>query len=81
MKAHGGLIDIQGVTVAKVDDKVRLQSVETFFDPMDMFHQISPSGAAEKVALSPGKDITMQLHGDEDATEEAPAVCPFVPGK
>lgn len=40
IKAHGGLIDIQGVTVAKVDDKVRLQSVDTWFDPMEMFRQI-----------------------------------------
>jgi hypothetical protein len=34
-KAHGGLIEIQGITVAKVDEKIRLQSVETWFDPME----------------------------------------------
>ncbi|KAL6710778.1 hypothetical protein ACN47E_007835 [Coniothyrium glycines] len=44
-KAHGGRIDIQGVTVATVNDKVQLQSVRTWFDPMDMFRQIAPSGA------------------------------------
>ncbi|KAK8240611.1 putative pathogen-related protein [Phyllosticta capitalensis] len=47
-KAHGGPIDIQGVTVAKVDDKVRLQRVETWFDPMDMFRQIAPQGIVNK---------------------------------
>ncbi|KAK8178926.1 hypothetical protein BKA81DRAFT_383453 [Phyllosticta paracitricarpa] len=47
-KAHGGSIDIQGVTVAKVDDKVRLQRVETWFDPLDMFRQIAPEGIVNK---------------------------------
>ena len=44
IKAHGGNIDIQGVTVAKVDDAVRLQSVDTWFDPMEMFRQIAGNG-------------------------------------
>lgn len=47
-KAHGGPIDIQGVTVATVNDKVQLQSVRTWFDPMDMFRQIAPNGAVKK---------------------------------
>ncbi|KAL1633049.1 hypothetical protein SLS56_003120 [Neofusicoccum ribis] len=47
-KAHGGSIDIQGVTVATVDDKVRLQRVETWFDPMEMFRQIAPQGIVNK---------------------------------
>jgi len=64
-KAHGGQIDIQGVTVAKVDDKVRLQSVETWFDPMEMFRQIAPTGAVSKVPQS------TQLHRDfEDEHEK-----------
>ena len=32
-KAHGGQIDIQGITIAKVNDKLQLQSVEVWFDP------------------------------------------------
>ncbi|KAF2083332.1 hypothetical protein K490DRAFT_20668, partial [Saccharata proteae CBS 121410] len=47
-KAHGGQIDIQGVTVASVDDKLRLQKVETWFDPLDMFRQIAPNGIVNK---------------------------------
>jgi hypothetical protein len=47
-KAHGGAIDIQGVTVATVNDKVQLQSVRTWFDPMDMFRQIAPNGVVKK---------------------------------
>ncbi|RAR08346.1 pathogen-related protein [Stemphylium lycopersici] len=47
-KAHGGSIDIQGVTVATVNDKVQLQDVRTWFDPMDMFRQIAPNGAVRK---------------------------------
>lgn len=42
--AHGGTIDIEGITVAHVNDKVQLQKVETFFDPMAMFRQICPDG-------------------------------------
>ena len=47
-KAHGGPIDIEGVTVAQVDDAVRLQSVETWFDPLEMFRQIAPGGVVNK---------------------------------
>ena len=53
-KAHGGAIDIQGVTVATVNDKVQLQSVRTWFDPMDMFRQIAPNGAVKKEAVDKG---------------------------
>jgi len=47
-KAHGGPIEVFGVTVATVDDKVRLQKVETWFDTTAMFRQISPDGALSK---------------------------------
>lgn len=51
-KAHGGPIDIQGVTVATVDDKVRLQAVDTWFDPLDMFRQIAPNGVVNKEVMN-----------------------------
>lgn len=51
-KAHGGPIDIQGVTVATVDDKVRLQSVDTWFDPLEMFRQIAPGGIVNKETMN-----------------------------
>jgi len=47
-KAHGGEIDITGITVATVDDQVRLQEVNTYFDPLDMFRQIAPEGIVNK---------------------------------
>ena len=34
--------------MATVDDKVRLQKVETWFDPMEMFRQISPNGVVNR---------------------------------
>ncbi|KAF8855554.1 hypothetical protein BDZ45DRAFT_500285 [Acephala macrosclerotiorum] len=71
-KAHGGKIDIQGITIAKVDDKVRLQSVETWFDPMEMFRQIAPTGVVTKTihVPKPGEDITTQLHGDDKEVKQ-----------
>lgn len=65
-KAHGGAIDIQGVTVATVNDKVQLQSVRTWFDPMDMFRQIAPHGVVKKEEVA--KDLS-----PADALEEAQA--------
>ena len=47
-KAHGGGIDIQGVTVAAVNDALQLQSVDTWFDPLEMFRQIAPNGIVNK---------------------------------
>jgi len=83
VKAHGKTIDIQGITVAKVDDKVRLQSVETWFDPMEMFRQIAPSGITNREihVPTPGEDLASQLDGDEDPVgnveETSPALgCP-----
>ena len=47
-KAHGGPIEIFGITVAQVDDKVRLQAVDTWMDPLAMFRQIAPYGVVNK---------------------------------
>jgi hypothetical protein len=54
-KAHGGPIDIQGVTVATVNDKVQLQAVRTWFDPLDMFRQIAPDGVVKKEEVKKGQ--------------------------
>lgn len=51
-KAHGGIIDILGITIATVDEKVRLQAVDTYFDPLDMFRQIAPNGIVNKQAVN-----------------------------
>lgn len=71
-KAHGGSIDIQGITIAHVDDKVRLQSVETWFDPLEMFRQIAPTGEVTRTIHIPkaGEDISIQLFGDDKEIKE-----------
>ncbi|PNS14587.1 hypothetical protein CAC42_2644 [Sphaceloma murrayae] len=57
-KAHGGPIEITGVTVATVNDKVQLQSVDTYFDPMTMFKQIAPEGIVNLEPVPKGSKIS-----------------------
>ncbi|KAI4728544.1 hypothetical protein E4T49_03673 [Aureobasidium sp. EXF-10728] len=86
-KAHGGAIDITGITIATVDDAVRLQEVNTYFDPMEMFRQIAPNGIVNKqvidkkidpsIALDiqvPSQDGSKlaQAHGSEHPDESRP---------
>ncbi len=54
---------------------MRLQSVETWFDPMEMFRQIAPTGNITRSVYTPkpGEDISTALHGDDTATERAEA--------
>ncbi|KAK5175276.1 uncharacterized protein LTR77_000413 [Saxophila tyrrhenica] len=51
-KAHGGPIEIFGITIAKVDDKVRLQAIDTWMDPLAMFRQIAPHGIVNKESMN-----------------------------
>ncbi|KAK1091964.1 hypothetical protein LTR48_005260 [Friedmanniomyces endolithicus] len=69
-KAHGGPIDIYGVTVATVDDKVRLQTVDTWFDPLEMFRQIAPGGIVNKTVMN--RKVDMETALDDDAVAEKP---------
>ncbi|KAK3673121.1 hypothetical protein LTR78_006961 [Recurvomyces mirabilis] len=64
-KAHGGPIEIYGVTVAQVDDAVRLQSVDTWFDPLDMFRQIAPKGIINKTVMNRKVDMETALDVDD----------------
>lgn len=59
VKAHGGPIDIQGISIATVDEQARIQKVETWFDPLEMFRQIAPDGIVTKEKIIP------QLDGNE----------------
>lgn len=59
VKAHGGTIDIQGISIATVDEQARIQRVETWFDPLEMFRQIAPDGIVTK------EKIITQLDGSE----------------
>ncbi|KAF2860842.1 hypothetical protein K470DRAFT_257619 [Piedraia hortae CBS 480.64] len=51
-KAHGGPIEIFGVTVAQVDENCRIQALDTWFDPLEMFRQIAPQGIINKEAIN-----------------------------
>lgn len=59
VKAHGGPIDIQGISIATVDYQARIQKVETWFDPLEMFRQIAPDGIVTREKIIP------QLDGNE----------------
>lgn len=72
-KAHNGHIDIEGVTVALVDDQVRLQKVETWFDPLEMFRQIAPNGIVNKeiqeTKPSDEKSISKNPEGETEVAQ------------
>ncbi|KAK5706576.1 hypothetical protein LTR97_001566 [Elasticomyces elasticus] len=65
-KSHGGPIEIYGVTVATVDDKVRLQTVDTWFDPLEMFRQIAPHGIVNKTPMN--RNVDMETAMDEESS-------------
>ncbi|KAF4816449.1 Pathogen-related protein [Colletotrichum tropicale] len=67
-KAHGGPIDIQGVTIARVDEKLRLQAVDTQFDSLQMFQQIAPNGVVRKDPI--GKTVDPETRFDEAIAAE-----------
>jgi hypothetical protein len=51
-----------------VNDKVQLQQVRTWFDPMDMFRQIAPNGVVKKEAVD--KKLTPDNALDSDKAAE-----------
>ncbi|KAK5131716.1 hypothetical protein LTR08_000604 [Meristemomyces frigidus] len=73
-KAHGGPIEIYGVTVARVDDKVRLQDVDTWFDPLDMFRQIAPHGIVNKTPMNRKVDLEAALDAGFNTSAQPVAV-------
>ncbi|KAI9369918.1 hypothetical protein BJX61DRAFT_536050 [Aspergillus egyptiacus] len=68
VKAHGGTIDIEGIVVAKVNEKLQMERIDVWFDPMDMFRQI------EKGAGEGGTVVG-------DVAAAAAAGCPVFAGK
>lgn len=78
IKSHGGSIEIHGITVATVNDKVQLQAVETWFDPMEMFRQIA---AKHTVETTPDSQHDQADDGDSIATivsAMAESACPVM---
>lgn len=73
-KAHGGPIEIFGVTVADVDDKVRLQHLDTWFDPLEMFRQIAPHGVVNRTKMNRNVDLETALDdGSNEKSEQSNA--------
>lgn len=80
VKAHGGPIDIQGISIATVDDQARIRKIETWFDPLEMFRQIAPDGIVTKEKIitqidgneaSVSKNDSSQGEQDPSSSEEA----------
>lgn len=69
-KAHGGTIDIQGVTVAHVNDQLKVEKLETWFDSMEMFRQIAPQGIVNKEVVNSSTSETAPA-GSETAHTDA----------
>ncbi|KAK3681686.1 hypothetical protein B0T22DRAFT_434001 [Podospora appendiculata] len=58
IKAHGGPIDIEGVVVAVVNDKLQLKKIDVFYDPMAMFRQMAGDGeGVTKVKLESSQEV------------------------
>jgi hypothetical protein len=75
-KAHGGQIELEGVTIAEVNDKLQIGKLETWYDPMTMFRQIAPQGIINKVPMpirDPPEDAAASEGEAEEGIEE-PAV-------
>lgn len=72
MKAHGGPIDITGVTIAMINDKLQLQAVETFMDPLEMFRQIAPDGIVNKQPTTEKDVVAEGAHSQESVKTDFP---------
>jgi hypothetical protein len=61
--------------VDTVNDKVQLQDVRVWYDPLDMFRQIAPDGVVKKDVvdkkLSPDEALEAQTEGADDKTLSA----------
>lgn len=67
IRAHGGRLEVQGLAVARVNDALKLESVDIWFDPMEMFRQIARKQKAN--GAENGADI--------NALSDAMKACPF----
>lgn len=69
VKAHGGLLDMEGILVATVNDKMQVEKLETWMDPMAMWEQVTKEG--QKVVI---EDASEHSGGEEHGEE---ARCPI----
>ncbi|KAI1260672.1 hypothetical protein F5Y18DRAFT_248815 [Xylariaceae sp. FL1019] len=52
VKATGQLIDLTGITVATLDDRMRITKLKTWFGPEEMWKQIDPENKATRVPMT-----------------------------
>ena len=60
------------MTVAEVDDKVRLRAIQTWMDPLEMFRQIAPKGVVNKATMN--RNVEKEVALDEDTANDGKAV-------
>ncbi|KAF2434772.1 hypothetical protein EJ08DRAFT_581714 [Tothia fuscella] len=70
-KAHGGPIDITGVTVATVDEDMKITHLDTYQDPTEMFRQIAPEGIVNKQVMN-GTDPSAAMDEPEQPSQSSP---------
>ncbi|KAI0203363.1 hypothetical protein F4808DRAFT_458125 [Astrocystis sublimbata] len=63
IEATGGLVDITGVTVAYLNDKMQVTKLKTWFDSDEMFRQMDPTGT--KAIITPMGACPIAGHGGE----------------
>ncbi|KAF7562529.1 hypothetical protein G7046_g1610 [Stylonectria norvegica] len=76
-KAHKKKIEIKGVTVAELDDQFRILSLDTYFDPQDMFRQMESGDEVEKKAEESG-ELREVVVGQTKPSTEQEGQCPFM---
>lgn len=71
VKAHGGTLSIEGIIIAKVSDQFKIESIDIWYDPMAIFHEIAREAKEKGVPVEP-------LEPSKDGAESAKASgCPF----
>jgi hypothetical protein len=58
VKAHRGVLEIEGMLVAKVNDSLQIQSIDVWYDPMSLFEQVTKNGA--EVIIEDDKAPTLE---------------------
>ncbi|KAK2749252.1 hypothetical protein FQN57_006868 [Myotisia sp. PD_48] len=77
IKAHGGVIEMQGMVTAKVNDKLQLQHIDVWYDPMDMFRSIARNEAAVITPYTAADEQEGHEHEHEGEAPVAASGCPI----
>ncbi|EFR01629.1 hypothetical protein MGYG_04632 [Nannizzia gypsea CBS 118893] len=72
VKAHNGPIDIKGIVIIKVNNKLQIQSIKVWQNPIEIFRQIAKNG---DIIITPRADANITSNRDEG--EEHISACPI----